>query len=364
MLFAYCSYRQVVIKTNSDYDTLTSFRFGAFMMEQELREVGLKKIRPNRLNPRLDINIERLNELAESIRQVGVLEPLILRPVDDGYEVVVGERRYRAAQQAGLATVPAVIRNYTDEQVIELNLVENLQREELTAVEKGNCCKQLLQKFSEKYKSSREIGARIGIGPETISTWLKLTEAPEELQKLVAPAEKAGVHRELGKIDYSTAAAITRQIKEPERQVEIAKQIAEKPVYGKEAREVVKKVAKEPKKPIEEIIKEITEAPAELTFRLADAEQVLKGSKTQIVQKTAPDSKIKPGATIKATVFEPHLVDLRIISVERKRLKYLTEDDAKNQGSKSLDDFKKQWKTSHGEFNENDLVYIIHFQRA
>jgi ParB family chromosome partitioning protein len=117
------------------------------MVDQELREVELKRIRPNRLNPRLDINIERLNELAESIKQIGVLEPIILRPADDGYEVVVGERRYRAAQQAGLEAVPAIIREYTDEQVIELNLVENIQREELTAVEKGNCVKQLIEKI-------------------------------------------------------------------------------------------------------------------------------------------------------------------------------------------------------------------------
>lgn len=355
---------EVVININSDYEANTTESLVLVMTEQELREVELKRIRPNRLNPRLDINIERLNELAESIKQVGVLEPLILRPVTEGYEVVVGERRYRAAQQAGLLSVPAVIRSYTDEQVIELNLVENVQREELTAVEKGNCCKQLLQKFSEKYKSRQEISSRIGISPETISTWLRLTEAPEELQKLIAPTEKAGVPRELGKIDYTTAAAITRQIKEPEKQVEIAKEIAQKPVYGRDAREVVKKIAKEPKKSIEEIIREVTEAPAELTFRMVDAEHVLKGSKTRIIQKTAPDPQIKPGATIKATVFEPHLVDLRIISVERKRLKYLTEDDVKNHGDKSFEEFKKQWKTRHGEWNENELAYVIHFEKA
>lgn len=169
------------------------------MIEQELREVELKRIRPNRFNPRLDINIERLNELAESIRQIGVLEPLILRPAEGSYEVVVGERRYRAAQQVGLATVPAIIRKYTDEQVIELNLIENVQREELTAVEKGNCCKQLIEKYPQKYKSRQEIGTRIGISPETISTWLRLTEAPEELQRMIAPTEKTGVPRELGK---------------------------------------------------------------------------------------------------------------------------------------------------------------------
>jgi hypothetical protein len=88
-------------------------------MNGQLMEVELKKIRPNRLNPRLEINIIRLNDLADSIKQVGLLEPLVVRPVGDGYEVVVGERRYRASQQIGLKTVPAVVRKYTDEEVIE-----------------------------------------------------------------------------------------------------------------------------------------------------------------------------------------------------------------------------------------------------
>ena len=180
---------------------------------------------------------------------------------------------------------------------------------------------------------------------------------------MVAPTEKAGVPRELGKIDYSTAVAITRQIKEPEKQVEVAKEIASKPVFGREAREVIKKVAKEPKKPVEEAIREIMEAPGELTFKLADAEAVLKGVKTQVIQKNAPDPKIKPDAVIKAKVFEPYLTDLRIVSVERKRLKYITEEDAKAEGYGTLDKFKKQWKAIHGEWNENELVYIIHFEK-
>jgi ParB family chromosome partitioning protein len=334
------------------------------MVEQELREVELKKIRPNRLNPRLDINIERLNELAESIKQIGVLEPLILRPTSDGYEVVVGERRYRAAQQAKLETVPAIIRKYADEQVIELNLIENVQREELSAVEKGNCCRQLMEKYPAKYASRQEIGNRIGISQETISTWLKLTGAPAELQRIIAPAEKAGVPRELGTIDYSTAAAITRQISEPERQIEVAKEIAQKPVYGKEAREVIKKAAKEPRKPARDVVKEIVEAPADIMFRLAEAESVQKGLKTQITQKRAPDPKMKPGARVTGAVLEPHFIDLRIISVERKRLKYFSSEDSKKEGGYTLEEFKKQWKDRYGEWNENELVYIVHFEKT
>ena len=88
-------------------------------MDGKLVEVELKKIRPNRLNPRLEINIIRLNDLADSIKQVGLLEPLIVRPIDNGYEVVCGERRYRACQQVGLKTVPVVVREYTDEEVLE-----------------------------------------------------------------------------------------------------------------------------------------------------------------------------------------------------------------------------------------------------
>jgi ParB family chromosome partitioning protein len=359
--------KRAVIKITR-LEVLSKIRNGSrgagVMVEQELREVELKKIQPNRLNPRLDINIERLNELAESIKQIGILEPLVLRPTSNGYEVVVGERRYRAAQQAQLETVPAIIRNYADEQVIELNLIENVQREELSAVEKGNCCKQLIEKYPEKYTSRQEIGNRIGISPETISIWLKLTEAPEELQRMIAPSEKVGVPRELGKIDYTTAVAITRQIPEPERQIEVAKEIAQKPVYGKEAREVIKKAAKEPRKSAGQVIREVIEAPADITFRLAEAEPVKRGLKTQITQKNAPDSKIKPGALIRGTVLEPHFVDLRIVSVERKRLKYFTNEDGRKEGGYTLEEFKKQWKARYGDWNENELIYIIHFEKA
>lgn len=119
------------------------------------QQVELKKVKPNRLNPRLEFRKEPLDELPDSIESMGVPQPLILRPMKDGYEVVVGERRYRAAQQAGLDRVPAIVRDYTDDQVIELNVVENIQREDLTAVEKGKCIKQLMEDFPGKYPAGR-----------------------------------------------------------------------------------------------------------------------------------------------------------------------------------------------------------------
>ena len=89
-------------------------------------DIELKKIQPNRLNPRLEFTKAGLDELTDSIKQVGLLEPIIVRPIGDMYEVVVGERRYRAAQQAGLDKVPVIIRDYTDDQIMGLNLIENI----------------------------------------------------------------------------------------------------------------------------------------------------------------------------------------------------------------------------------------------
>ncbi len=329
----------------------------------ELKEVELSRIRPNRLNPRLDINIERLNELADSIRQVGLLEPLILRPSGNEYEVVVGERRYRASQQVGLEKVPAIIRSFTDEQVIELNLVENIQREDLNAVEKGNCCKQLLDKFPKKYPSKETLGKKIGVSTDTINNWLKLTGAPAEIQKMIAPPEKAGVPREIGKLDYSTAVTITRQIKDTERQIEVAKEIANKPVHGRKARQVIAKVIEQPEKLVEEIVEEIIEEPYELTFPATDKEPILRGLQTQTTRTSAPDLRIKAGNTVHATILEPHFADLRVVSIERKRLKYFTEEDAEAEGRYTLEKFKETWKEKHGEWDENQLVYLIRFRK-
>lgn len=329
----------------------------------ELVVIELSRIKPNRLNPRFEINIERLNELAGSIRQVGLLEPIIVRPAGDGFEVVVGERRYRASQQAGLHQIPAIIRDLSDGQVIELNLVENIQREDLSAVEKGNCCTQLLEKYSQKYPTRESLAKKIGVSVDTINNWLKLTEAPVEIQKMIAPAERAGVPRPLGKLDYNTALTITRQIDEPARQVEVAKEIARRPVHSRTARRVVAKVAQEPARPVEEILKEVIEGPVELTFTAAEKEPILKGLRTQMTTTVAPDPKVKAGKVVVATVLEPHFADLQIVSVERKHLKYFSEADAEAEGNYTLEEFREAWKKKHGEWDENQLVFITRFKK-
>jgi len=332
-------------------------------MDGRLVEIELKKIRPNRLNPRLDINIIRLNDLADSIKQVGLLEPLIVRPLGDGYEVVVGERRYRASQQVGLKTVPVVVRQYTDEEVIELNLVENIQREDLSAVEKGNCCKLLLEKYPKKFGNVQALAQRLSLSSATVKTWLALTEAPKEIQKMVAPArvERRGTPE--GKIDYTTATTIMRRIPEPERQVELSEKLASEGMSQKLARRVIEEAAKSPEKKIEEILTEIKAEPCELTFEPNDMEPIMNGAKTQLASRSLPSSRIKTGDTVHASVYVPHFADLRVVSVERKRLRYFDQEDAKREGYTSLVEFKRAWKKKHVEWNDDELVHIVRFER-
>lgn len=328
-----------------------------------IKEIELDKIRPSRLNPRLEVNIERLNELAESIKEVGLLEPIIVRPVDSEFEVVVGERRYRASQQAGLKRIPAIVREYSDDEVVQLNLIENIQREELNAVEKGKVCKYLLDECPEKYPSRTAIAEKIGVSTDAVSLWLKTFEVvPEEVQKLVAPSTVSGDIPE-GKIDYLTAVKASRVIKEPERQVEVIKKLAEKRLPMKERAQVIEKAALEPKRPLEEVIEEVVEAPSDLQFLSDDKQKILQGKKTQTSRTTIPDPKMKIGATVHAVIQEPRFADLRIVSIERKRLRYFNEDDAKNEGYDMLEEFKQKWQEVYEEWDESQLVYIIHFEK-
>ena len=327
------------------------------------REIELKRIRPNRLNPRLELNIEALNELAESIKQVGLVEPIIIRPVDDGYEVVVGERRYRASQQAGLEKLPTIVRDYSDDEVIELNLIENIHREDLSAIEKGNCCKHLIEKYSQKYPTQKALANKIGVSSSAISLWLQLVEAPLELQKMVEPVERPRP-RPIGTIDYDTAVRITRKIEEPKRQIQVAREIAKRPIRGRLARRVIQESAKEPEKPVEEIVKEIVEEPYEMPFRLYHKDLILKGIKMQTSRRGIPDPRVKEGAVIHAAVWEPHFAELYITGIDRKRLRDFTENDARREGGYTLEEFKKVWIDLHGEWNPDERVYIIHFGRV
>jgi ParB family chromosome partitioning protein len=142
-------------------------------------ELPIDSIGPNPQQPRKDFDINRLQELATSLRQSGVLQPLVVRRFGQGYQLVVGERRWRAARLAGLQRVPAVVREVTDAEGLELALVENLLREDLNPMEEAEAYQRLLAEFGW---TQEELAQRVGRDRSSIANCLRLLKLPEVIQ--------------------------------------------------------------------------------------------------------------------------------------------------------------------------------------
>ncbi|TMK62575.1 MAG: ParB/RepB/Spo0J family partition protein [Actinobacteria bacterium] len=147
-----------------------------------LREVPVSVIRPNPYQPRERFDEESLGELADSIREVGLLQPVLVRPADDGYELIAGERRWRAARRAGLQTIPALVRETDDNSTLEQALVENLQREGLNPLEEAGAYQQLIEDF---HLTHEQVAGRVGKSRTAISNTLRLLQLPPAIQRMV-----------------------------------------------------------------------------------------------------------------------------------------------------------------------------------
>ena len=151
----------------------------------------LDRIRPNKGQPRRTFDDAELAELADSIRQNGVLQPLLVRDRGDYYEIVAGERRYQAARAAGLDEVPVIIRDVSDEDVFKLALIENLQRSDLSPLEEANGYRQLIR---EKGLTQEELARILSKSRSTITNTLRLLDLPEEVQELVETGQLTAGH--------------------------------------------------------------------------------------------------------------------------------------------------------------------------
>ena len=146
-------------------------------------EVDIDLIEPNNFQPRMNFNEERLEELAQSIKSNGIIQPLLVRRVDDGrYQIVAGERRWRAAQRAGLSKVPCVIKEIPEDKMLELALVENIQRQELNAIEEAHAYKRLIEALG---LTQEMVAQRVGRDRTFITNYLRLLRLPEDIQQLV-----------------------------------------------------------------------------------------------------------------------------------------------------------------------------------
>lgn len=144
--------------------------------------VKISKIEPNRKQPRKIFNEDALIELAESIKQYGVLEPLLVSKKEDYYEIIAGERRWRAAKEAGLKEVPVIIREFTDQEAFEISLIENLQREDLNPIEEAQAYKRLIEEFALKQD---EIGERVSKSRTAVTNSLRLLKLTEKVQQML-----------------------------------------------------------------------------------------------------------------------------------------------------------------------------------
>ena len=140
----------------------------------------IEKIRPNRNQPRKHFSADKLEELAASIREQGIIQPLVVTKTDDGYEIIAGERRWRAAQKAGLHEIPIVIREASPDAVMELALIENIQRQDLNAIEEAQAYRSLVEQFSI---SQEDVAKRVGKNRTTVTNSLRLLKLPEEIQR-------------------------------------------------------------------------------------------------------------------------------------------------------------------------------------
>ncbi len=146
-------------------------------------EVPLKKIELNPEQPRAEVDPDKLQELADSIRSSGVIQPVLVRPAGEMFELVVGERRIRAARVAGLESVPAIVRDVPDEKMLELALIENIQRSDLNPIEKARAIRRMI---SELDLTQEEAGRRLGLNRSTIANTLRLLDLSDDLQQMVA----------------------------------------------------------------------------------------------------------------------------------------------------------------------------------
>jgi ParB family chromosome partitioning protein len=159
--------------------------------EGEQRLVPTADLRPGQLNPRKSFHEDELTELADSIRNKGLVQPIIVRPVADGYEIVAGERRWRAAQKAGLHTVPVIARDLNDKEVLELAIIENVQRADLNAIEEAAGYRELVERFDYSQEQLSEI---IGKSRSHVANTLRLLKLPESVQAMVESGKLTAGH--------------------------------------------------------------------------------------------------------------------------------------------------------------------------
>lgn len=238
--------------------------------------VKLSRIEPNEGQPRKQFEEESLKELADSMKDYGILQPLLVKRKGDNFQIIAGERRWRAAKIAGLKEVPVIIREYNKQQSVEIALIENVQRADLNPIEEALAYQQLMQEFGLKQE---EIALRVSKNRATITNSIRLLKLAEPVQKLLISGEISSGH-----------ARALLGLEEKEQQIALASQIVEKGLNVRQVEKLVKMMTKPQKEKKEE------EEGKDLSFIFKDLEEKMKeimGTKVMIHQKDKNKGRIE-----------------------------------------------------------------------
>lgn len=181
--------------------------------QEKIEQVKIESIKPNKYQPRTIFSEEKIEELARTIHIHGVIQPIVIRKIDDAYEIIAGERRYRAMKKLGWSEVPAIIRELDDKETASIALIENLQREELTAIEEAFAYEKLIELHS---LTQEALAQRLGKGQSTVANKLRLLKLPEEIQTAILTKELSERH-----------ARALIPIKDSELQLQLYKEVVE-----------------------------------------------------------------------------------------------------------------------------------------
>ena len=201
--------------------------------KEEIVEIDISELRPNPYQPRKEFDPEKLTELAVSIKEHGIIQPIIVKKSVKGYEIIAGERRYRASKLAGLDKVPAIVRPFTDEQMAEISLLENIQRENLNPIEEALAYKQLLEK---SHMTHENLSTKVGKSRSYITNVIGLLRLPSEVQELVSK----------GKISMGHARALSK-LESDEEIIRLAHKIDEENITVRDVEDISSKEEKKVK---------------------------------------------------------------------------------------------------------------------
>ena len=234
----------------------------------------IKEVEPNRDQPRKNFDEDALLELSDSIKQFGVLQPLLVRKRKDYYEIIAGERRWRAAKLAGVKEVPVIEKEYTDQEILEIGLIENIQRENLNPIEEAIAYKRLLEEFNLKQD---EVAERVSKSRTAVTNSMRLLKLSDKVQQMIIDDMISTGH-----------ARALLAIDDPELQYTLANKIFDEKLSVRETEKLVKEI-KNPKKPKEK-------KPVANSFIYQDLEEKMKsvfGTKVSIASKGKGKGKIE-----------------------------------------------------------------------